>query len=156
MANGNVQANAAVTAIGLFMTIFVFAFLESTTEALFGSLAFVIGAFVISLAMCIKLASAFGGTSKLAKYADKLFSVVPVLCIVVNGYQALQFKDPGFSGAFSIIAIAALTVLAVFGTMDAIASLAGTKFREAVNTMSIEAAEFSRRAHNVSDAMRGG
>jgi hypothetical protein len=147
----NSRGVSAVTSFVLFLALLEIAYTNATYQGAFGSIPINIAAAVIALALFVKLASAVGVNNRLVNGFDKVLAVVPVLCLAVFAYRALDYWRDGVSGFMASLAIAGGVGAVVFGMADTVVSWTGSKYEQAQHS----AHDFAVRAERARQALHG-
>lgn len=133
--DSNARAASAVTAFVLFLALIEIAFTNATYRGAIGSIPIAAATGVIGLAMFLKLAHAVGADYKAAEYLERTLFWVPFLTLGVFGYRALDFYKDGYEGFMASIAIAGAVGAFIFGLADGVATIVGSKYKQAADAL---------------------
>lgn len=142
---------AALSGFALFMTFIDFCYLNSTTSHPIWSLIYVGGIGVTILATASKWATALNVETKLAEYADKVASIIPIASLFFVGLQALHYNRDGLDGFMAGWSIGTFILLLGFGVGDAFMSWAGRAAEQASGVLN----EASNRLSDINAAAHG-
>ena len=85
--------------------------------------------------MFLKFAHAVGASYKAMDVFERLLFWVPFVTIGVFGWRALDYYKDGYDGFMASIAIAGGVGAVIFGLTDGIASVVGTKYKAAADSL---------------------
>jgi hypothetical protein len=150
--DANSRGISAVTGFVLFLALLEVCYTNATYRGTVGSIPLAIMSAVIGLALFLKFAHAVGASYKAMDFFERILFWVPFVTVGIFAWRALDYWKDGYDGFMASLAIAGGVGAIIFGLTDGIASVVGSKYKAATDTLH----EAQNRLHDAASVIAQG